>query len=172
MILASTKTIGQVYPFLTDVPSAGGSVISAGLYEFLIKKAEEKLSKEVDNYGNEYNKRFKYFGGALTSLFINKKIKELNERVNYLTKENKKLTFLYYSKKKQNIKSLALIKKSCDNIKDELQYKTGSFILSGERMNLYENLMKSILLINRVLDKVEMNINKSKRTFNFINNNI
>ncbi len=151
-------------PFVfTDPGSFTGSGTHAATYEFALKNSEKDTKKEIKEYNEQYNRRMKYYlltlgNGIVTK--IDNKIKKVLNRLDILEEKNKKLSFLNYSRKKKSRNELRSLKTMLNNIRNNYQNKhIGS--IYGEKLNLYENLMKSLTKINRMLDEVERDIDKS-----------
>ena len=164
-VFASIKAYSQ--PFannpvgpISDVPSnlgSGGIIVE----KYLLKSREETTEKRTENFYKEYRKRLIYYPGSVLWLStINDIINNVKDRSRKLKRDNEKLSFLFYSKKKENRVYLLSADNQIENMSSHLLIGEINTIL-GEKFNLYENLRISLSSINRQLDKVDNNIKES-----------
>jgi len=114
----------------------------------------------------EFEKRALYYPGTLVmhnQNMIGKKVTAVEDRISDLSTDNMNLSFLYYSKRKENAKLLDAIKEEFEIIKAELSTSSTTVVM-GEKLNLYQDVMMTLTRTNRQLDIVESNIGGSKHT--------
>jgi hypothetical protein len=144
---------------ISDVPSVGGSGIIYGL-NLELKKKEETTEKRTKDFAKEYRKRTLYYTGATWIPTVNSIINNVKDRARQLKDDNEKLSFLFYSKKKENRVYLLSADKQIENMSSNFLNGEKLTIL-GEKFNLYEELRASLSAINRELDRVDDNIKQS-----------
>lgn len=165
LVFASIKAYSQPYannPFgpISDVPSNFGS---AGIIieKHLLKSREETTEKRTQDFYKEYRKRLIYYPGSVIWLStVNNIINNIQDRSRKLRQDNENLSFLYYSKKKENRVYLQSADSQIENMSSHFLNGEKAVIL-GEKFNLYEDLRTSLSAINRQLDRVEDNIKES-----------
>lgn len=165
LVFTSIKAYSQPYannPFgpISDVPSnigSGGIIVE----KYLLKSREETTEKRTQDFLKEYRKRLIYYPGSLLWLStVNNIINNVQDRSRKLRQDNEKLSFLYYSKKKENKVYLQSADSQIENMSSHFLNGEKAVIL-GEKFNLYEDLRTSLSAINRQLDRVEDNIKES-----------
>lgn len=145
---------------ISDVPSVGGSGIIYGL-NLELKKREETTERRTKDFAKEYRKRLVYYPGSVAWLStVNDIINNVKDRARQLKDDNEKLSFLFYSRKKENRVYLLSADKQIENISSNFLNGEKLTIL-GEKFNLYEELRASLSAINRELDRVDDNIKQS-----------
>lgn len=165
LVFAAIKAYSQPYannPFgpISDVPSNLGSV-GIIVEKHLLKSREETTEKRTQDFLKEYKKRLIYYPGSLLWLStVNSIINNVQDRSRKLRQDNEKLSFLYYSKKKENKVYLQSADSQIENMSSHFLNGEKAVIL-GEKFNLYEDLRTSLSAINRKLDRVEDNIKES-----------
>jgi len=174
VILTIFCTVGiqaQVRPFLTDIPSSGGSTSNLLKYGDL-KRREDEIQDELEKFKRDYLQRLIYLETATSSFvtdYIDLKSKINTEIQNTLVHhtrvntENEKLSSVFaYSEKKDNRKKLAVILKMINTMQKELSNQVSFNVVYGEKLNLYQNTNHSLTEISRLLDAIENNIERSK----------
>ncbi|GAA0716343.1 hypothetical protein GCM10009430_11960 [Aquimarina litoralis] len=168
-ILCSVVLNAQSFPFLTDPGSLTGSGVSTGLYSGSTT-AERNTLRRVSGFNVDYGKRLTYL---VTSAVISNKIRdEISVSFNRyydLKRRNESLSFFNYSKRKENQKMLKFIEKMLNNTQKALLAQSSINVIYGEKLNLFQNTMKSLTEIHRSMDIVEDNIDRSKLLHNFFN---
>lgn len=144
---------------ISDVPSLTLSGVTYGL-NLELKKREETTEQRTQDFVREYRKRLQYYGGFAWLSTVNDIINNVKDRSNKLRQDNEKLSFLFYSKKKENKMYLLSADKQIENVSANFLSGEINTIL-GEKFNLYEDLRISLSGINRTLDVVEDNIRDS-----------
>jgi len=161
VLLIFTLSISKLMAQLTDPASVGLSGTAAIVYGTAIP-IETTHAPVLKNYVKEYNKRGKYYGGALYISEINDELEEAKQRLKDLEAENNTLyKVLYYSKRMKNDRLLESAQLRFEILEEELKTQETTTLLS-EKMNLYENTMRTLTRINRSLDTIQSNINDSK----------
>lgn len=151
----SNNPIGPI----SDVPSNLGS--AAIIFEkYALKGREETTEKRTQDFLKEYRKRLLYYGGIAWLSTVNDIINNIKDRSRQLRQDNEELSFLYYSKKKENRVYLLSADIQIENMSANFLNGEKAVIL-GEKFNLYEDLRSSLSAINRKLDRVEDNIKES-----------
>ena len=146
---------------ISDVPSLTLSGVSTGLLSLGLKGREETTEKRTQDFLKEYRKRLIYYPGSVAWLFtVNNIINNVKDRSRQLRQDNERLSFLYYSKKKENRVYLLSADSQIENMSANFLNGEKAVIL-GEKFNLYEDLRSSLSAINRKLDRVEDNIKGS-----------
>lgn len=167
-LISTNKVLAQAPPIpvsanlapVTDLGSYTGSLTANGNYIGL-NVNEGVLGTSVRNYVSVYNERTKYYAGILIVHKINNEIEKVEDRYKELSEENEELhMFLHYSKRKENEKKMEEISQQILTLKDELKDQYNMVIL-GEKVNLYQNVMRTLTPIRRKLDTLEGNINRS-----------
>lgn len=144
---------------ISDIPSGVGSIGITIQYS-LIKNNEKTSEEKTKKFIKQYQERLKYLTGATWLLTINSIINNLVDRSHTIRSDNENLSLLFYSKKKENRVFLTSVDSQIMNISSH--FLTGEIsTLLGEKMNLYDNLKTSLIVINRQLDLIESNIKKS-----------
>lgn len=155
---------------LTDHPSRIGSFGAFILYKQL-ENEDKKNRDKIEAFRFDYIKRQAYFLG-LSKAITNRISNEINAsfvRYNQLETRNSSLSILSYSRKKENTKMLSFIEKMLTTMQREANTQQSVLVIYGERMNLLQNMMESLIEIHRVLDVVEDNIEQTtlyNRIFN------
>ncbi|PRB85771.1 hypothetical protein CQ022_05815 [Chryseobacterium culicis] len=144
---------------ISDVPSNIGSIAIIVELEFL-KGREETTEKRTKDFVKEYRKRLLYYGGVAWLSTVNNVINNVRDRSRQLRQDNEKLSFLFYSKKKENRVYLLSADSQIENMSSHFLNGEINTIL-GEKFNLYEELRASLSAINRELDRVDGNIKES-----------
>ena len=144
---------------ISDVPSVTLSGVSLAL-NLMLKEREETTEKRTQDFLKEYRKRLPYYGGIAWLSTVNNIINNVKDRSSKLKEDNEKLSFLYYSKKKENRGYLLSADSQIENLSSHFLNGEITTIL-GEKFNLYEDLRTSLSVINRKLDRVEDNIKES-----------
>lgn len=144
---------------ISDVPSnlGSGAIIVENIF---LKEREETTEKRTKDFVKEYRKRLLYYGGAAWLSTVNDIINNVKDRAHKLKEDNEKLSFLFYSKKKENKVYLLSADSQIENMSSNFLNGEKLTIL-GEKINLYEELRASLSAINRELDKVDDNIKQS-----------
>ncbi|MEJ5049343.1 hypothetical protein WH221_05855 [Chryseobacterium culicis] len=164
LLLGSVKAYSQpvannpIGP-ISDVPSNIGSIAIIVELEFL-KGREETTEKRTKDFVKEYRKRLLYYGGVAWLSTVNNVINNVRDRSRQLRQDNEKLSFLFYSKKKENRVYLLSADSQIENMSSHFLNGEINTIL-GEKFNLYEELRASLSAINRELDRVDGNIKES-----------
>ncbi|THV57565.1 hypothetical protein [Chryseobacterium candidae] len=150
---------------ISDVPSGILSGVTIGL-NLELKGREETTEKRIQDFLKEYRKRLQYYDAIAWLSTVNDIINNVKDRSRQLMQDNEKLSFLYYSKKKENRVYLLSADSQIENISSHFLNGEKITIL-GEKFNLYEDLRASLSAINRKLDMVDDNIKESnlKRKF-------
>lgn len=150
---------------ISDVPSNLGSAAII-VEKHLLKGREETTEKRTQDFLKEYRKRLLYYGGVAWLSTVNDIINNVKDRSRQLRQDNEQLSFLYYSKKKENRVYLLSADRQIENMSTHFLNGEKATIL-GEKFNLYEDLRTSLSAVNRKLDRVEDNIKGStlKRKF-------
>lgn len=164
LVLTSLRAYSQPFannPFgpISDVPSnlgSGGIIIE----KHLLKSREETTEKRTKDFLKEYRKRLPYYTGAAWIFTVNNIINNVKDRSRKLRQDNENLSFLYYSKKKENRVYLLSAESQIENMSSHFLNGEKAVIL-GEKFNLYEDLRTLLSAINRQLDRVEDNIKES-----------
>lgn len=164
LLFASIRVYSQ--PFannpigpISDVPSNIGSV-GIIIEKYALKGREETTEKRTEDFLKEYRKRLPYYVGITWLFTVNNIINNVKDRSLKLRQDNEKLSFLYYSKKKENKVYLQSADSQIENMSANFLNGEKAVIL-GEKFNLYEDLRTSLSAINRQLDRVEDNIKES-----------
>lgn len=144
---------------ISDIPSNFGS---SGIIveKLLLKEREETTEKRTQDFLKEYKKRLLYYGGAAWLSTVNDIINNVRSRYHKLRQENEKLSFLFYSRKKENRMYLLSADRQIENMSSHFLNGEINTIM-GEKFNLYENIRGSLSAINRELDKVDNNVKES-----------
>ncbi|MBL0683431.1 hypothetical protein [Aquimarina mytili] len=145
-----------------DPGSLSGS--SAATFQYMILgNADRNLTRQVNRFTIQYSKRIPYLmlSSSLTKK-INTQIDTAIRRYNFLVSRNNSLVFFRYSRKRNNAKALTIIKKMLDNLERELNKQNSIGVIHGEKLNLYQNAMKSLSKIHRLMDIIEDNVAQSK----------
>ncbi|MDQ1856019.1 hypothetical protein RAH34_05700 [Chryseobacterium sp. WLY505] len=152
----SNNPIGPI----SDVPSNLGS--GAIIFEkYALKGREETTEQRTKDFLKEYRKRLIYYPGSVAWLFtVDGIINNVKDRARQLRQDNEQLSFLYYSKKKENRVYLLSAHRQIENMSSHFLNGEKAAIM-GEKFNLYEDLRSSLSAINRKLDRVEDNIKGS-----------
>lgn len=165
-IIAQGPPVPIYTPIITDAVVAGLTGTATANYG-LINTEETLVLKVVNDYKATYNKRATYLGTgvSIVNIFINdqinSKVDDTKKRYDKLKVENEKLNKVkFYSKKKKNLKLIRELDLQITILEEELKDKSKSGII-GEKINLYQNAMRTLAPINRKLDTLESNINKS-----------
>ncbi|WP_426479194.1 hypothetical protein ACP3T3_07010 [Chryseobacterium sp. CBSDS_008] len=164
LILTSIRAYSQ--PFannpigpISDVPSNLGSAAII-IEKYALKGREETTEQRTQDFLKEYRKRLLYYGGVAWLSTVNDIINNVKDRSRQLRQDNEQLSFLYYSKKKENRVYLLSADSQIENMSSH--FLSGEKItILGEKFNLYEDLRTSLSAINRKLDRVEDNIKGS-----------
>lgn len=144
---------------LSDVPSLVLSGVTAALY-LPLKTREETTARRAGDFSKMYAKRLRYYGGILWLSTVKEIINDVKDRSARLRHDNEKLSFLFYSAKKQNRIFLGSADRQIENMSSH--FLNGELTaITGEKFNLYEDLRTSLSGINRQLDEVEDNIKYS-----------
>ncbi len=171
LIFAVVTTLrGQHFPFLTDPGSFSGSGVAIGFYEALDASDKNNRTRMIE-FEKDYVKRQLYFMGASLAVGtrINSEMAAAFSRYDSLKTRNSSLTQFSYSKKKDNTKMLNMIEIMLNSMQREMLTHKNVFVIYGEKINLLQNMMKSLIEIQRVMDIVEDNLEKTKlynRIFN------
>lgn len=144
---------------ISDVPSNLGSAAII-LENISLKEREETTEKRTKDFVKEYRKRLLYYGGAAWLSTVNDIINNVKDRARKLKEDNEKLSFLFYSKKKENRVYLLSADSQIENMSSNFLNGEKLTIL-GEKINLYEELRASLSTINRELDRVDDSIKQS-----------
>ncbi|WP_223605536.1 hypothetical protein [Chryseobacterium sp. OSA05B] len=144
---------------ISDVPSGTLSGVTLGL-NMALEGREKTTEKRTKDFLKEYRKRLQYYGGFAWLSTVNNIINNVKDRSRRLTQDNENLSFLFYSKKKENRVYLLSAKSQIEHMSSNFLSGEINTIL-GEKFNLYENLRTSLSAINRELDRVEENIKES-----------
>ncbi|SIR72358.1 MULTISPECIES: hypothetical protein [unclassified Chryseobacterium] len=155
---------------ISDVPSGTLSGVTIGL-NLALKGREETTEQRTQDFLKEYRKRLQYYGGFAWLSTVNDIINNVKGRSRQLRQYNEKLSFLYYSKKKENMMYLLSADKQIENMSSNFLSSEVNTIL-GEKFNLYENLRTSLSAINRKLDRVDDNIKESNLKRKFVQQSV
>jgi hypothetical protein len=133
-----------------------------GLDMNIFNNPEGNLKKSITNFGKEYTKRKDYYittdADNLTWHTIKQAIEEVIDRATIILSENETLTFFYPFKKKDNRKKINYILTLLDTMMNKIDLSQGVW---GERINLQQNTLISLESLERRLDIIESDIEKS-----------
>lgn len=181
LLLCAAQSSAQVFPFVTDYGSLSGSSAAAGNYTGLGFQSNNPFSSRggdlkdrIRSFRRVFDERSEYFAIALPlSISVDRKIKnqilQSYSRYNNLQDRNESLSLFSYSKKKNNKKLLELVSTMLYNLNKEIQNQSTSLVVLGEKLNVYQDVMMSLQDIDRMMDNIEDNIEKSNfyyRAFN------
>jgi hypothetical protein len=170
LVIGTTLLQAQQFPFLSDPGSMTGSGAALALYKQLDEE-DKKNKDKMEDFRKDYVKRQIYFMGTAFPVknAIAGELDESFSRYDALKIRNNKLSFLSYSKKKDNTKMLNLVDKMLRNLQNEVRNQKTVFVIYGEKINLLQNVMTALIDVHRILDVVEDNLEQTKlynRIFN------
>jgi len=156
------KPIGPVGDLtITDMGHFTGSVTSAGILAGGVL-TEQPYKESVKKFQKQYSKRIPYFGGIAILAQINNLIDDTQTRIDDLTSNNDMLKrVLYYSKKKKNVELLSEATSRLEFLRQEVNNRQEEVTISGEKMNLHQNVRRTLSRIHRSLDVVDQNTQQS-----------
>ncbi len=166
LIICSQRVHAQL-PAIDPLSNAASVGLTAEYV--LLGNEEDKIKREMERFKDNYATRaipkfdIRYFApGDSYVTQVKQKIAEAKNRRAALVIENTSLTVFSYSRKKQNIKELYIVDSNLNNITQKFENKLQHYGVYGEKMNMYQNFMKSLDKINRHMDEIDSEISQGK----------
>ncbi len=158
-----TQKFSNVGVPLIDKNSGVGSAFTTAAYVGALL-VERGIRKPVDDFMEAYTERGIHHGGALMINRVLGSIRQAKERQEILSEANKELSFIRYSRKKDNEATLAVIEQSITRLLVELRKQAGSVsVILGDRINLYHSIQITLKKIHGQMDEVAANLERSNR---------
>ncbi|MDH7445847.1 hypothetical protein [Aquimarina sp. 2201CG14-23] len=173
-IIVSSQCIFAQLPAI-DALSNAASVALTAEYA-LLSREEDNIKREMEEFKDSYSTRaipkfdIRYFApGDSYVQHVKNKLIDARARRLILETNNNALTVFSYSRKKQNSKDLYIVEASLNNITQKFEKKLKHYGVYGEKMNMYQNFMRSLDKINRLMDQIDSKIDEGKLLNKLVN---
>jgi len=161
-VQAQLPLMPAMSPAIADLANAAASTALAGVYGGAVLTTQSLLNSEIKNFRKQWDNRGTYLGGEVFERsHIYPKLDDFESRLSELEEENMNLSAFVYSKKDENTKLLLVVREEFDILNSEIKDRSHLVVVLGEKINLYQNMMRTITRLNRQLDVVEGNIGGS-----------